>query len=404
MNNTIPYDRLLRELAALTHDRRVQRMIELGRQSRTAPAAVALRARLEQGGPYERLLALHMCYGSGDGSHALRAITDPSRGIRSVAIQLVAIVCDDAQARAALALLHPRHQRKLLTLLAKRRRTDPIDAWLLAADAATLPQFLPYGSPSVVAQLLHSAFASAGADDWRRLAARHLEIAAATLAEQAAAATTFDQRLLWLANAVLPELALRAPDQALALVRTLRAHISLYQLELQALALRRPEALVDLIVETGDHVKIDFSALADRLDEARLRALIERGLLNRPEVWLPQLDVERRRAAYALAGLGWRDTDGALPLAVVQALPHELRLAEARRHLALPALLTRPPWRLPYAACLPWDEAQAALEPFIRNPDPELRTLALPALIGAARYQPARLADALALVTARRNE
>ena len=79
-------------------------------------------------------------------------------------------------------------------------------------------------------------------------------------------------------------------------------------------------------------------------------------------------------------------------------------MAEARRHLALPTLITRPAQRLPYAACLPWDEAQATLEPFIRNPDPELRVVALPALIGVTRYERTRLAEALQIVIARRNE
>ncbi len=79
-------------------------------------------------------------------------------------------------------------------------------------------------------------------------------------------------------------------------------------------------------------------------------------------------------------------------------------MAEARRHLALPALATRQRQLLPYAAFLPWDEARAALDPSIRNPDPELRELALPALIGVARYESSRQADALQLVVDRRNE
>lgn len=33
------------------------------------------------------------------------------------------------------------------------------------------------------------------------------------------------------------------------------------------------------------------------------------------------------------------------------------RLPEARHHLVLPALATRPPRRLPYAGLLPWEEA-----------------------------------------------
>ena len=105
-----------------------------------------------------------------------------------------------------------------------------------------------------------------------------------------------------------------------------------------------------------------------------------------------------------IVGLGWRDAEGVIAHNVVAALPGDLRAAEARRHLALPALATRPAQRLPYAALLPWDEARAALDPFIRNPDPELRVAALSSLIGAARYQAARLPDTLRIILDRRNE
>ena len=43
-----------------------------------------------------------------------------------------------------------------------------------------------------------------------------------------------------------------------------------------------------------------------------------------------------RRTVYEVASLGWRDTASALPLVVVAALPGDLRVTEARRHLALP--------------------------------------------------------------------
>ena len=49
----------------------------------------------------------------------------------------------DAQAGAALDVLHPKRQHSLLKQLTKRRRHAPIDAFLLRVEPARLPQLLP---------------------------------------------------------------------------------------------------------------------------------------------------------------------------------------------------------------------------------------------------------------------
>ncbi len=144
--------------------------------------------------------------------------------------------------------------------------------------------------------------------------------------------------------------------------------------------------------------------MAHRLDVTRLQGLIERGALVGPEDWLKRLQPAQRVAVYTIAQFGWRDADGCLPAAVVGLLPGGLREREGRRHLALPTLATRPQQRLPYAAFLPWDEAHAALDPFIRHPDADLRGAALAAQVAAARFHRDHLTDLLALLHARRNE
>ncbi len=111
-----------------------------------------------------------------------------------------------------------------------------------------------------------------------------------------------------------------------------------------------------------------------------------------------------REALYHQAGRGWRNNDDCISSAIVALLPRPVREAEGRRHLALPALATRPAARLPYAALLPWDEARAVLEPFIANPDAGLRATAISALVAAARYHRDRLPELLAFLRARKNE
>jgi hypothetical protein len=396
--------RLLRELESLPYDARVRRMVELGRLEKSDVSVAETLTLFERGGFYERWMALNSCYGSRDGTRVLRALADPSQAIRGAALKLAALVCDDAQVSAALVSVSPDQQSELLKLLAKRRRHAPIDAFLVGLDEQRLPQLVSYGSAALVARLAERALAGAGLSDWRRLARRHPNAVADALQRQAQAVGEFDQRLLQQANAALPHVAEQAPEQALALVQALLPHISLYQLDLQKLVQRRPDAIADLVLQSGDQARIDFARVARALDPARLRALAERGLLGHPGTWLPRLAPELRRELYASVGLGWRDAEGVIAHNLVAALPGELRASEARRHLALPALATRPAQRLPYAALLPWDEARAALDPFIRNPDPELRVSALSALIGAARYQAARLPDTLRIILDRRNE
>jgi hypothetical protein len=395
---------LLRELETLTHDARARRMVELGRNARGDRSVPELLAALERGDVYERGLALTSCYGSGDGAHVLRGLADPSRSLRGLALCLVAIVCDDEQVQAALAMLPPRSQVRLLRRLATRRRREPIDAFLAAVSDDRVGPLLGFASPALAAARAEQALASAGPTALRRLARLHPHLAATLLLRRAEGAERLDQRLRWLANAVLPILARQAPDDALILVQALRAHLPLGQLALGPLLRRRPKAVADLLLASGESARFDFSRAVSQLDPERLAPLVACGLLGEPGAWLDTIAPAHRGVLYEQFSTGWRDSEGVLGLDVVLALPGPHRVAEARRHIALPALATRPAQRLPYAAGLPWDEARAALEPFARNPDPALRVVALTALLGTARFQRERLSDALQLVLDRRHE
>lgn len=79
----------MKELEPLTHDARMRRMLEVGRQAAQDAVVAAALTALEQGGFYERWLALQSCFGSRDGAHALRALVDPSRSIRGLALLLL---------------------------------------------------------------------------------------------------------------------------------------------------------------------------------------------------------------------------------------------------------------------------------------------------------------------------
>ncbi|HEY3868751.1 MAG TPA: hypothetical protein VGM10_10395 [Actinocrinis sp.] len=73
-----------------------------------------------------------------------------------------------------------------------------------------------------------------------------------------------------------------------------------------------------------------------------------------------------------------------LDAALLDALPHERRHAEAQRMLALGTLADRPGQRLVVVARLPWQEALPELRTAVRRADPDERAAAYPLLIGCA--------------------
>lgn len=405
------HKQLLAELETAPHSTRMQRMVELGSTARSQPTGDAARIidEWERGGFGERMLALQTCYGSGNGALVLRMLADPSRRLRGMALRLVALVCSDEEVLAALGSAMLPMRQCLLQRLHQRKRGGPIDTFvnvLAERNDAQIAQLLPYASPPVVQRLLPRMLQRAGAADWRRLARFHPDIAGTALQTDAAAVGQFDLRLVAQAQAVVPQLARRDADAALALVNVLRRYIPLRQLALDHLLAVRPREVTTLLLASDDRVPMRLDGSVHRLDDAQVQALLTRqiGGLSVSPRWFRRLPPAQRAALYATFALGWRNADGVIDAALVALLPRALREAEGRRHLTLPVLATRPAQRLPYAAFVPWDEAVTVLAPFIRNPDAQLRASAGQALVGVARYDRNHLGDVLAWVRVRRHE
>ncbi len=401
---------MLQELAPMKHITRIGRVIELGHQASAGTNAAMIIAAWEQGNFYERWLALYSCYGSRDGEHALRALADPSGIIRGLACKLSVLLCDDVQLQKALALVPPKQQATILRELYKRRRFASIDIFLqtLAAQGANtlLLKLLGFGSAPVVTQYIEQVLPYAIGSDLRRLAKLHPEILLTSLQTRVESATDLDPDLTWRINAVLPILAETHPDAILAIVTVLVRYTPLANLQLQPLVAKRPNELAALLFNLSDKAHLNFSRSIRQLDLDHIMQLIERQdmTLSDRNWWFQRMPPEQRAIIYTRYAKGWYDAEGCLATVIVAALPRELRYQEARRHMSLPALATRPPQRLPYAAYLPWDEALMMLNPFIKNPDAELRALALQTLIGVVRFHRTKLSEALALIHARRNE
>ena len=88
----------------------------------------------------------------------------------------------------------------------------------------------------------------------------------------------------------------------------------------------------------------------------------------------------------------------------MQALSSAARQTEARHAFSLRLLAAEPMARLPYLSCLPFQEALALAQPFLSQPDGELRAQAVAAVVGAGRYEASSLPAILDFCRARENE
>jgi hypothetical protein len=294
---------------------------------------------------------------------------------------------------------------------------------LAGRQDARLGVLLPFGTPEVVHRLLDQVLERADPPECRRLARFHPGLIAQRLRLQAESDLTssedaddrapgtqaedgLDPRLLWQVNAALPVLARASPDDGIKLAQSLIDRVSLGQLQLQELADRRPVEMADLALRVDDDVAFSLDRVAHRLDTERLLALLTRRLNTVRDYgrWFKRLSPERRDEVYAACWRGWQSYDGVVERDLVALLPGSRREQEGRRHLALPALATRPDDRLPYAAFLPWEEAGELLDPHTRDPDADRRSLALETLVFAVRYHREHLSELLKLLRGRSNE
>lgn len=398
---------LLRSLESLTHRDRVRQMVALGARSRQDADVANMLQQLAQGNFSERYLALYACYGSQNIALIIQSLSDSSRQLRTLALRLLVLFGDDAQVFSTLESLPIKQCGRLLSRLRKRHRQAMVDRYLdlvAATNSDRLIQILSCGSASFVADHLNLLLEKSNATDWIRLVRHHPNLVAQTLEQQAEAVTELNPGLVYFVNAVLPQLAEACSGEALRVCQALLSTTSIAQLHLQPLVSRSSNEVADLVIQSDDRASCDFDDVIKKLDFARLQALIERGYLRYPQGWFAKLAPQVRAQLYEAYRDRWRNSNGILSPVIVQTLSRVQRVQEAQLHLNLPLLQTRPSERLPYAAFLPGDEASSLLQPFIQNPDPDLRAIALRVLVETVRFNRDHASELLQNVVARRNE
>lgn len=447
---------LLAEVEGLAHSARVRRLVDLGfSAARGEGDAVATLAGLRASDEvYARLLALQAVFGSRDGAAVLSALADPSRTVRQRATALVPWVCDDAQVTAAFARLPTARRPALLVNLRRQRRGALIDRLVQAAHQRgdrNAIDLAAYASQAVVDETLPRLDGEGGSLTWLRFARWHpTRVASALGARLADSSDAVDPRLRLRLASVVETLAERAPDAVLSLVSELHTRGERVSVEtLKRLVRRRPTETFDLLraqyergrptTPPGAFAGVSFDTVADRLGGVRLTWLVAHvwetlsdgdrarrwslrlSAVDRETVvqtWLHQgrgawgafllrfvPPGEARVRAAARWSAAAQDRDGVIALHLLAPLPHDLRIAEARRHLdSVLALTSRPRDRAAYAGLLPFDAARAELSPFLGHPEGEERAAALTSLVSCGRHDRAHLGDLLDLLHGRRFE
>lgn len=390
-----------------TYQQRIHQIIEIGRQANTNPQTTETLNVLEQGNFSDRILALQSCYGSYDGARILRALNDTSKGVRSLAMRLVAKIADDTQVQIALNNATYKQRRYILKQLLKRHRRNCIDTFLnnITNTETQFGRLLPYASTELVERHIETAIDLYGISDWRLLARLHPQIVYNLVQKQALEKTDFDPRLAYQVNAILPTLSELFPDTALSICRAVSQIIPISKLYLQKLVIYRPRQVAELILSSDDKSNINFDKVAHKLETQQLIRLIttRKNTINSQNI-LPLLAPQQREILYNTFADSWRNNEGCLFIGIISYLPRHIREQEAQYHLNLPALATLPHSRLPYAAFLPWEDVRAFLDSYIRDPDPELRRLALTTLIYATHYNRSYITSILNIIKQRRNE
>ncbi len=365
-----------------------------------------------RGGFYERGLSLQSCYGSRDCNRVLLSLSDPSRILRGLAIRLVALICDDEQALQTFSNVTTRSaRRKLLCRMAQRRRFDVVDEYLrrmLADQNSDVNELVSYGAPAFIKGFLATyGEHQAASINWLRIARFHPKVTADVLCKIAASKQERDGSLRTMARSrVLSELADRCLDRAMELAELWLRLLAPSEIQLQRLVQRVPRETAKLVLSRTEPFQVNFAAVADRLELHDVRQLLglRRDNLPLEKRWFHRRTPADRSALREEFHRGWRDSSGCLPAWLIELLPSPQRANEARGHWQHPPLATRPLVRIPFAAGLPWPEACEVLDPFIRNPDAELRAPAIRWLVQIVRFSCSSVSELLSFAQARSHE
>lgn len=391
------------QVEGLVHDARVRRLVELGTASLTDPSITAAIDELEAGSRYERALALWTCYGSQDGKRVLRRCVDESATIRKLAVSLVPLACDDAQALSALDVVPPRLHLHLIQRLRRANRQEPIDCHLLRLRERgdrRVESVMAYGSPDVVGQLAGALGDHPARAAWKRLARMHPLFTADRLARDIDDGEGSGEWLADVADVVIPLVAEHHPDRALTLVNALHHIIPLARINLMRLSERLPREVTDLVLASNEVAATALSNRTRMLDGERIVQLMRRyPIAVGPNYWqwLGRLPAHDRELVF-LAIDQSPELPNVLWFSILAKLPRQARARAVERALAGQGPIAKVISENELAPLFGFDQATARLSGDFHHPDVSIRDAAYTALINVAKIEPEHLNEILLML------
>ncbi|GAB2661655.1 hypothetical protein [Kribbella swartbergensis] len=395
---------LLRLIDGLSYGQRVRLLAD------RAHRLTGLLDELGQGEAFERTLGLQIAEVTRDTSYVAKLLRDPHPSVQSRALAAVSrgvpvpdddlrMVYDDAPAalRTKLVSLVRRQRREhLATRLIDEHRArwgDVAAASLLeATDRATVARLLP--------ELAYCVTPSG----WRRLAKHHPDEILTFANRMLPAGEDRDEWWRGVGHGVTAALD-HDPDAVLALIKDA---IPAHDVPVAVLGIigpltdRDPAGVLALLLAPDRRAVVPsvlqtaFRRRLHRYTDDELTAL---GRIVWPDLsgLLRELAPSRRARIFEAVTSQLDLSQARLGSELLQVLPHALRIEQARRILALPAIREADSLRRGFTGHLPFDEAFALLEPELRDPNASVRASVLQAIIRSAGSgrRPEQLAQAL---------
>ena len=397
------------EVEVLTDSNRWQHMLALGKRASTNAAERAIvTGLLANTNFYHRRLAMMAVCASADKDTIATTLQGSSTALAALACRLAALHLDDDMiVQLVPNLVRPR-RRLLVQACAAVGRTAPLNRLFERLSQNDRCEFIAYaGPPFASSKLAQAEFAELLSPlDWTRIARRQPDIVLPLLAERLESDVLPQGFLLPAIQVALNRAAMTSPGAGLEFLRRVARVMPMHQLFLGPIASRYPaETAAVVLADLGERVPQFRPSVLRRVDAVTCRALVEHGAVALSARAFRRLSPAIRHSLYAQGLLEpLRDKAGTIETAYVGLLPRAERLVEATRAWSAPQYQAIPGRRIPYLAFFPFDQALQLAATFISQPDAELRGMAGAAVIGAARYEPQRLSEALAFVRHRTNE
>lgn len=397
---------ILKNVESLDHYQRWSYMIDLGKKAKKdLVLAQALTTLSISGIHYHRVLALMSAHGSFDVGMIARALEDASSVYLSSAIILAAEHLDENRLVELVPKLSKKRRRSMFMALLKARRADVNDSLYELLDTQEQKQLISYTSEVFILSLTDVHFEGIEPSQWARLAQRFPLLIQRLLSERLSTTTEPS----WLLQSAIANILNRMyrffPDTGLKLLNQAITRMNPNRLPIGLYAKLFPAEIARLILTHSTPLTLTFPVNAlRRLDHATLCNLVQAGTLSNLSNSFAKLLPDQRLALYSRYGEAWQDSNGALPLNYLKALPSNLREAEAQHAFSLPLLASQPLLRLPYLGVLPFSQALLLAEPFLAQPEGDLRASAVKSLVEGGRYYPEQLSAILNFCIKRENE